>query len=796
MKKIIILPIIFILLLSFASALTWDSTITFPLLSTCSGAVSECAVGGAGEIGANNFVHVSKKTTGTPIPSRIIYFNDAGTTTSHVNTSNYDAYNILASASDGTFIYSLTSESGNYIRKFYQNGTQISKSAIGSYVDIDFINGGFYMLKTNGSIDIYNAGFTSSSRLEPSYPDVANRIGLTYSSDYTLLVKDTTGDGVNEFYTDGSLYNTSTAVNKTASALQKASRVGDKVAFSTNSIFNRVLEVYTIDNPYTSDFTKDGDTFYSATYCVDADTLCTDTNFIYSFTNPSCTSITERTFCSGGCVNTAEVVGGDTYITGACLPDADCTNECLIEGETWCNSDFTYRTCGRDYDADTCLEWSSPTTCTLGSTCSVDVLGASCQAYNYSDFTASIIPPTWYIDIKDNDSEELVYTPVSNINAVQGYLSLIDLASAYTPLVPNNLPYFQAKYLSRQYDVSTSYSIVGTFFRVTLPDVSSDTPTYVAVDCDYKEDLLLRNLVQTSGNTTKTFTFDAIDDNIGVKFLFNPIDANGDDETNTTFYVLKDTTDYLLNITYWINTTYLRIYENGELVIDQLHPSGVEDIAGIMTSCDVSSDTLFYACSYDVARVYTSDTLYYGSAKELQDRPSPIFFDEMKLVPDENMTFYQLQLVKMPDKKGFVINNEDRYMHYCSAGSTGANVVRIYHTYNDMPFYMDYKDTIIDVNAIDSNNPTGTQELDDFGADISPLWKFLIVIISFVLIVGISLAFGFITDLIAVGVVFAGVLGVATLIFFALIGFISTLFVVLMVVFGALLSSLFLVRRI
>jgi len=109
----------------------------------------------------------------------------------------------------------------------------------------------------------------------------------------------------------------------------------------------------------------------SADFCV-SPTMLVENYCDYSY-YPPYQGRSDSYTCPNGCQD------------GACLEQAQCTNECSYEGQTQCTSTEHIKKCSSSFDNDPCLEWGDSTYCGSGYACSnntcIQQPAANCTSY-------------------------------------------------------------------------------------------------------------------------------------------------------------------------------------------------------------------------------------------------------------------------------------------------------------------------------------------------------------------------------------------------------------------------------
>jgi len=719
-QKLILLPIFIILLLSFATAqLTYSTTLSNVVVPNINGAVNY----------NDNLVLFLSNGSAVTLNSTLDITS--------VSSTILGGQPLTLPATDNTYIYVVrTDTTPDRIYKLdptsdfsvvsYQNTPVTQVLSMGYNVN----NGKLLIGYGSGLAEYtYSTGVLGSTT-------TYSELDASYSDQYTIL----TPNGDN-FYLG--IANETLQINTNLDIVQDMKPV---VNFKTGygyvnfqgyylqvqTPFSNDLYKYTSSGEVTSDYTYLNGVFYSSNQCIDTgseyDYIFCNNSYIQEFTNYDvayCYSLSEETICEGICVTTSQEINGSTYVSGACDP-SDCTNECLTIGTAVSSGLTSYRVCG-NYDNDICLEYGTTQTCDSGEYYHLDPTSTNpyCSEYNYSSYNTTFLNANWYSSI-NQVSEVIDYSLVDTKTIVQTYLAVMNLASSYSPLVSDNNQYFKSRYLQQAYNVHTALNIGIVDLGIIYPDLVSASG-YASVTCDHKETPIVESIAREELNTSRTLTTN-LNKNIVTTSLTYTL--NDTDDMRQTFKRVAPSLDHVVDLN--VTNQTISVYSNGVVILNQ---TTANPLSLVNLYCDYDFTNLLRSC-----KVYVSD-----GASSYESYETPVSFSGsstpastyLSITPSDTISLTGYSVTSIEGREGFTSFNEGTYPFSCSI-IEGGQVIRVYQNNGNIPSYLDFKDTYlnVDLGALTTTSE-GTQN-GLFGEDLSTLpqtTKFVISILTILILV-------------------------------------------------------------
>ena len=770
MKKLLIIPLMFILILSVASA-----TITYD--STESNVITENIYG----ITTHNDNIILSTSTGQL--RTLNYTLDL--------VSNCSTGKLLSNlASDGTYIYGKDT-SPNPDRYYKINPTTC---ALISYQTMTIINpfqfvynsvDGNFLVGTGHGLDIWNYDTNTViknikySELDSFYSDQYSTIVKIGGNFYVGIPNETLQIDAHYNIVQDVKAQTNTAPVFNAG---KGSYFNSFIYGRTQTLTNDLYKYTTTGEETTNYVYVDGD-FYSANQCIDTGSeynyiLCND-SYQVEFTNSVesyCTSTDYETSCEGVCVTTTQEINGSNYIRGACDP-SDCTTECYTIGSSQSVGLTTYQICGA-YDPDICLEYGEVLTCPSGEyygLCTgVTCTNSYCVAYNYSSYNTTFLNSDWYTSVNEV-SEVVDYSQVTPNTIINAYLAGMNLLTSYSPLVSDDNQYFKGKYLERAYNVHSALNIAILDVGIIYPDVTGGSG-YASVICDHKETPLTESNDREDLNTTRTLITGVTGNIIQTSVTYT---LNDTDDLKYVFNRVAPSLSHVveLNVT---NQTMI-VYSDGTIILNQ---TTADPVTLVNIMCDYDFSNLYRNC-YVAISDGTNDYEVYETPVSFSGTSTPAS-THISITPSDEIEITGYSVTSINSRDGFKAFNEGTYPFTCNI-KEGGQIIRVYQNNGAVPNYLDYKDIYLNA-ELGTLTPTtdGTETDAILGGELTQTKK---TIYAFLISLFIAIALFFVLSTENANPQTSGLIAsaglVGSLIIFTIIGWLPVVVTILMMILSA-----------
>lgn len=605
--------------------------------------------------------------------------------------------------------YVISGESGNYKLLAYDNNG--SKSYLTNYdtlgtltfsniydVQADCDNNKIYYLT---GYDIYEANLTSPedvSRIK-SFNQIMR--GMEFLNNTWFFVS-TSNDFLTFYSIDHTLNNILATQNFSLSSglpLRNGLSYYDNHLYIVTDYSHDYLYGYNITNNNIYDISKNYNTYYlwgdyyTQNICLNDNSYCKNISIISLSTGnePFC-SLNDTIYCSGGCTN---VKNSNDLLEGECT-QLSCTNECNIKNIDTCTSSNTYAKCGQ-YDQDACLEYGSILQCPANQYCIEDNLGAYCsnvtegQYYNQESINVNL-------ELKSNTGT-VDATGTSKTLWGSGFLYktgsfLNHLISKKTVSVSTALSNENVTYVTQTYDAT-----------------GTNSQNYYAYNCDYKENIIYQDNLQSLSNSWNTNN-NIVIDNYGYSYLniTNNATLNFNESKNSMIELLllpntnitsdyyiyvKNNNEVLNKIKISYNTS------NNEIIISDVNNNKViTDVTS--ANNDIESIYLNLAYMENIKSMYMKISIerkilgqiineyYYSLPLSISDnlQANNILFEGN----NNGIKLYQVNIVSVNNYPIFKQNNNDKKELSCSFSEPKCYNVRVYGNSQGMPTYHFYDD--------------------------------------------------------------------------------------------------------
>jgi hypothetical protein len=414
-------------------------------------------------------------------------------------------------------------------------------------------------------------------------------------------------------------------------------------------------------------------------------------------------------YCSLGCINS--YINGN--LQGACN-NTLCTDECVINGYTECDSTTSFKVCG-NYDTDPCLEYNTGYGCMSGQVCR----NGACTSNTGTG-------------IKNN--------------------------TAFT-VTPYSVNSESTKYVLDSQNKKVS---VGTKNYIQVQGFSTNTNlnnSYTSRTCEYKEE---QQYIQTSEiiNLSTTYNFNAIGTTSHITINLTP-----QDNINVTISV----SDSIGNII--LTNHLLRNISNKELCIYSENYTLMYCDYSVNSYDDLKSVILDYDFEYQ-SKVYTLKT-YFDRAQPNSKTFYQIVFTNNDYssinITSNNVTLNQIKIFTYTQPKGFSTTLKNNYDYLsCTYSTIGCNVVRTYNNIDGLADFTNYYDYTVCITgvALDTTQ-LNNSDTRVYTTQEKTLYSFLVILFSIIVLSIIPALFGADGGLIALcsvsgiilGCIFSGLLG-------------------------------------
>lgn len=593
-------------------------------------------------------------------------------------------------------------------------------------------------------------------------------------------------------------------------------------------LYNDDMYIFDEDNDfiYGFDISMDGtgnnETFllggqeYSYSLCIDDQTLCDNVTYVLVGGEPQfyCQKSTDATFCSDSCTN----VESNDVLTGQCT-QLGCTNECAVEGQQLCTTSGTYSICG-NFDSDACLEYGTVFFCPANSYCTQDNYNTQCTNVSSTGSTYTQDFITVDLSLFSNSGTQTAEGVVEVPRATPEVKS-ISYEPLWTPIIdPLGLGtaiYNQYKQI-RASSFETSLDVIETGFAFTSFETSGQESGFYAYSCDYRESIQVADDLShgdLSDNSWENYTNSS-------EIVFDTyyfINTTGsitkeipdlEDQVISSYIELMDTGDYnmifkdgsvtLLNLSFSRNntafTTQVREENNDRTIVNTSSTS--DDLQEIYVEVafnnDIETATVYLSLVREVLGQTINENIYSlplstGTAQSLTG---------VKYQSNgNNLRIYDIS-------SHHVINSYPVYQTMssgadqieCSYTTVGCKNIRVWGNDQQIPtyhFYDEYQvcattlggETSETPNIVDPEARSYLERV--FGADWNTQEKILAsIVIILVIIAGFSILAILLKESI---LVYVGVfLGLISLFYFAIIGFIPVWVIVVMGIVASLVT--------
>ena len=671
MKKLFIIPLMLILLVSFVSAsLTFNSTVLFydnglvgsEYPKSCDYNFNT----GKFYFSEHRFIEEYTSIDGLGRFEGSALYNTLSVDTTqiafatpNINDTGYTSVDYIAI--NGTHL--------NYVAHNTPS-TVVTCSRTTSFDDITSDNNYFYGLdKETDIITVFDYNE------DCSYSIIETKLLPILASDitYFTITNETTfygGNGddkiyqidYNMFLRDTYLLNNSDFINMCVDT--------DFLFFVNNTNYAYVSKYELPSEPSVIPLTLVNGEYYSDNYCITNTMFCNDTIYIDNgaeFPDIYCNNLGTDCSLTGSVCEYDNVYSPtyDTYYnTGYCTPPT-CDSECSFTGYRECLSPNSYTICG-NYDTDSCRELSPETTCLDNQYCS----NGLCVEYNFSAITDLTIDlPSFFIKPELSTDEKILI----------------------------------AKDVNDVYQVRSEYNIY-TQKVAYLSPLTTQT-FYNSYDCDYQETVVYDN---PSSNTNNSFDYDIIlNDEIGVVEF--TIDLNGSNQANIS---LTDGMNDLakLNV-YYNDTTYnLLVYieSTSQVLFNDTGFKTYDDLESIDFIISNGNALRLYDVYMKVNR-YTP--IEYQSVLIDYDNSFSLGVTNLVITSTNNVTVSNIYAYYVDDRYSFddlTLGSYDEIV--CTYTKTGCYNIRSYVLGVDYAIYNNYDDIKVCVNTLGGTQLTTTQQ--------------------------------------------------------------------------------------
>jgi len=713
MKKTLILPLLFILLISVVTAqLSYDTTISNPTTQNIYGLTEH-----SGSLYLSTY-------TGLMI--------ELNSSLDEINSESI-GYQYESLTSDGNYIYGEYTLSNpdriykldpnnNFSQESYRN-VPVTTIFVMGYNDVD----GNLLLGTAEGLVIYD--YETDTIVDTIIYDELDESGA-YSNQYSVIVE--IGDN---FYIG--VPNETIQINKYYNVVQEMlvkdntgvyfnAPVGtyfNGVIYSrTASLSNDIIK-WSSTGEETSEYIYLNNVFYSPIQCVTEQAvtysyvLCNDTRFIEygdGSIGYQCNSPTAETECNGLCLTSRNVIDGNTYVSGACDP-SNCEVECKTIGEATSTGLTTYKVCGQ-YDDDVCLEYGSVITCPTGSYF-YDAGLSYCSEYNYSNYNTTFLNSNWYTSY-NTETEVTSFSELDLTTIINTYLAGINLLSSYSPLVSDDNTYFKSKYLENGYKVHSALNIAYVNFGIVYPDLI-EGKGYASINCDYSETPIIENTDRAIFNTTRTITTDVTGKIVTTSLTYV---LNDTDNMRQTMLRVSPSLNHVLDLN--VTNKTMVVYSNDEVIFNQTTADYIElvnvycdyDFINYLRSCYV-----FISDGLNNYEVYETPVSFSGTPA-----PASTYYE---ISPSDSTLVTGYAVTSISTREGFTAFNEGSYPFSCEI-LEGGQIIRTYQNNGEIPSYLDFKDTYLNVD-LGTLTPTQEDSTQDaiFGGELTPTKKIIYAVL-------------------------------------------------------------------
>lgn len=505
--------------------------------------------------------------------------------------------------------------------------------------------------------------------------------------------------------------------------------------------------------------------------CIDSNIYCSQTDIHYGvdfngsiyIESTSC-ELNNSIYCTNGC-------GYDSLNNAVCLGNINCSSQttndyCGVIGRSTCDGTTKYKVCEL---INGCPRYSiSSYSCPTGNYCTMNnPIEASCSILNFTSGLTNnpaftVTPNTaYYFDTYTSLIGGEITTKNNTIFSVNNELKRVDISSK-------------------------EQSVVEGFAINTLPYTS-----FISHTCDYKETIISTTQIIYEVNAS-TIIFPTSTNSMIINFNAS-IKSSIGNVSNLNFTIEDSFGNYLIPLNIQRDESLKRL-----CVYDYLTLTTLFCDTSINSYDDLNNVNIIVTIDFDSHTYTITSDLYRWSKLRYNSVPSVFTGNELSQIVFEtdsnsNVTITNLIVKTIPNFEGFRnVTYNDYNLYTCTYGVTGCKVMRTYLNLNAYPDFTNYRDWNVcvnglslsqsDINAIaNGEQPSMTLEEKHF---IYALIIIIVVSLLITVLIGIvSRGSEKVGGIALIAFLFTFLLG---LVFFGFIGWISTIFAILIGILDAI----------
>ena len=352
----------------------------------------------------------------------------------------------------------------------------------------------------------------------------------------------------------------------------------------------------------------------------------------------------------------------------------------------------------------------------------------------------------------------------------------MNLVSSYSPLVSDDNEYFKSRYLENAYKVNSQLNIAYANYGIVYPNVINGSG-YASVNCDYKETPITESTDTEDINATRTITT-SINGNIVTTRLTYTL--NDTDDMTTTFNRVSPSINHVLNLN--VTSKTMIVTSNTEIIFNQTTANNIELVN---VYCDYDFTNLYRGC-YVFISDGSNEYEVYETPVSFSGTPTPLS-TYYEISPSDSITIKGYSVSNVPQREGFTTFTEGTFPFTCEV-LEGGQVIRTFQNNGNIPSYLDYKDTYLNVD-LGTLNPTTSDSNGSIllgGSELSNTQK-LIYAIFLSILIGVALLFITSTENVnpTTSGLIAGVGLIGALIVFGVVGWLPPVAIIIMIILSA-----------
>lgn len=610
----------------------------------------------------------------------LAYYTDDGTFSQKCNwgTASVGTYDdiTIGNQNGNDYLFILNSDAGT-IQKATINVSTCSLNIVGAYVlplvegtDFTYYNKTFYVLNTD---------------LDKVYVvDTNSQLRNTYEHEYLENATSITSTGTELLF------------GLSESALISSQYIVLSYVQPTSPLVEEIPYIY-----------LEGD-WYSKTQCIYDNYnnqwfLCEDSDFIVEDGEvmPVCYfNLDENlTTCgTGGCdtTYTYDSYWNVEYQSGECAYQScfEDSNTCSFNGQTRCVNSQTQQTCGY-YDADPCLDWSPLTTCLPNQICGADY---KCKDINFTEYGTLISYPDFFVHTIIEDDVNINYK-ILNADKLQVETNYLLHTQDYNIVTnPPNIDiygnvdcdYHELVYLDHTFDSGDGLPsfVNGTNLNIETSDNTGLEVLKIESDATFQSDVIAGLLIVDLHLIQKDFNKNSqISITYGgeiYNYLTIIIQHNKDANTFTYYKESVSPENLLFTSDAYIGSDKITSLKDMEIKSTFNVNDGLVDVNVILQYDDEVTEY----------QQVIQTTPFYSEDSETN------YLDRITILATEHWLMSHFKVYK-PQELPLILNPENYENNLeCSYTNVGCYNVRIYGLGDDLPLYNNYVDKEICVNSL------------------------------------------------------------------------------------------------